>query len=105
MIELFLKLVIGHAIADFWMQTDAIATGKNRNIDPEKFGVPWWYWLTAHALMHGGVVWAITGNVWLGCAEIIAHWLIDFGKCEKWYGIHEDQAAHIWCKIMWVGLA
>ena len=29
------------------------------------------------------------------------HWLIDFGKCEKWFGIHVDQGLHVACKVLW----
>ena len=75
--------------------------GKNRNIDPSKFGVHWSYWLTSHAFTHGGLVALLTGNVFLGIAETAAHWIIDFGKCEKWYGIHTDQFFHLAFKIVW----
>lgn len=112
MTELFLKLVIGHAIADFWAQSDALAKMKNRNRDAAAFCPPgqkpqavWPYAMTAHALMHGAAVWIITGNVWLFVAETAAHWIIDFGKCENWYGIHQDQAAHIGCKALWLPFA
>ena len=107
--ELFFKLIIGHAIADFWAQSDALARMKNRHREttPPPGQIPmmvWPYALTAHALMHGAVVWAITGNVWLCAAEIVAHWMIDLGKCEKRYGIHVDQAAHLLCKLFWACL-
>ena len=111
MLTLFLKLVVGHAIADFWAQSDALAQMKNRNrpntrVPPgQKPQIMWPYALTAHAVMHGAAVWIITGSVWLFLAETAAHWLIDFGKCENWYGIHEDQAAHIACKVAWTLLA
>lgn len=112
MSELFLKLMVGHAIADFWAQSDALAKMKNRNRDSASFCPPgqkpqtvWPYALTAHALMHGAAVWVITGSMWLGLAETVAHWLIDFGKCENWYGIHADQAMHAGCKAFWVALA
>ena len=111
MIELLFKLVIGHAVADFWMQSDALAQMKNRNrpnirVPPGQTPqIMWPYALTAHALMHGGTVWFITGSMWLGIAETIAHWIIDFGKCENWYGIHTDQFAHIGCKAIWTVLA
>lgn len=109
---LFFALVIGHAVADFWAQSDALAKMKNRNRDSSSFVPPgqkpqtvWPYALTAHALMHGGAVWAITGLWYLGAAETVLHWCIDFGKCENWYGIHQDQAAHIACKVWWVAIA
>lgn len=99
-------LIIGHAFADFVFQTEWMAKYKNRrNQSPPPIGQKqqsvWFYVLTAHALVHGGIVWIITGNVWLGIAETVAHWCIDFGKCENWYGIHTDQSAHVICKILW----
>lgn len=108
---LFFALLIGHAVADFWAQSDALAKMKNRNRDSAAFCPPgqkpqavWPYALTAHAAMHGGAVWAITGLWWLGLAETVAHWLIDFGKCDNYYGIHADQAMHVACKALWVAL-
>jgi len=99
---------MGHAIMDYWAQSDSLAKMKNRNRDSSSFIPPgqkpqkvWPYALTAHALMHGSAVWYITGNAWLGIAETVAHWIIDFGKCENWYGIHQDQAMHIICKILY----
>lgn len=112
MIELIAKLLVGHAIADFWAQSDALAKMKNRNRDSSSFCPPgqkpqavWPYALTAHALLHGAAVWAITGSMWLGAAETVAHWIIDFGKCENWYGIHADQGAHFGCKVLWAAMA
>lgn len=64
----------------------------------------WPYALSAHALMHGAAVSLITGSVVLGLAETGAHWCIDFGKCENWYGIHLDQALHLACKVLWVAI-
>ena len=32
------------------------------------------------------------------------HWFIDFGKCEKLYGMHVDQTMHLVCKVLWWGL-
>jgi hypothetical protein len=37
-------------------------------------------------------------------AETVLHWLIDFGKCEKWYSIHVDQGLHLLCKALWFAL-
>ena len=102
-------LLCGHALADFALQTEWIAYNKNRNVvpkgyDPEKHGKLqsiWIYVLTSHALIHGLMVYLITLNIWFGIAETIIHWVVDFGKCEKWYGIHTDQSIHILCKIIW----
>lgn len=106
LISLMFWLLCGHALADFALQSDAMAKGKNRHRKttppPGATYTPcWYYWLTAHALIHGGMVALITGSVGLGIAETVAHWCIDFGKCENWYGIHSDQYFHLVCKIVW----
>lgn len=103
-------LLIGHAVADFALQTDSMAKGKNRNrpvdmsvVPPgQKYQPTWGYWLTAHALIHGAAVCFATGYTIIGMAEALCHWLIDFGKCENKYGIHVDQALHVLCKILWI---
>jgi|HubBroStandDraft_4_1064222.scaffolds.fasta_scaffold59624_4 hypothetical protein len=96
-------LVVGHALADFALQSDAMALGKNRHLS-NKTGVPWPYWLSAHAMIHGGTVAIILRSPVLGVFETMAHWVIDFGKCEGYYGIHIDQALHGACKLLWLGL-
>ena len=110
-IQLIAALIVGHFVMDFWAQTSDMAKGKNRNRDHSAMIPPgqkpqtvWPYFLTAHATMHGAAVWYITSSLTLGYFEQIAHWLIDFGKCENWYGIHEDQAMHLICKILWAQL-
>jgi len=91
-------LLAGHALCDYPLQGDFLARGKNhRNPIP---GFPWWQCLLAHALIHGGWVAAVTGNVTLGIAETVAHILIDYGKCDERYGINADQVLHVICKIM-----
>ena len=102
MIEMILILIAAHYIADYPLQGDAIAVGKNRNVNKAHHGVPWFHWLTAHACTHAMAVGLMTGNVWLGLAEFIAHFIIDFGKCEKWFGLEVDQILHVLCKILWV---
>lgn len=101
-------LIVGHAIMDFWAQSDALAQMKNRHRPNTRFPpgqkpqIMWPYALGAHALHHGAAVALITGSVWLGAAEAVCHAAIDFGKCENWYGIHVDQAAHLICKLLWI---
>jgi hypothetical protein len=92
-----------HYLCDFPLQTHAIAHEKSRHskTDLQKH-VPWPYWLTAHAAVHGLGVALVTGSAFLGLLEMIAHWLIDLGKCEKWYSIHVDQTLHALCKFAWV---
>jgi hypothetical protein len=95
-------LIAGHALVDFSLQSDTIAQNKNPKADTVlQKHVPWYYWLSSHALMHGGMVALITGSVWLGLAETIAHFLIDYFKCKGLYSIHIDQGLHFLCKIIW----
>jgi hypothetical protein len=44
----------------------------------------------------------LTGIPVLGLAEMLAHGLIDFGKCRFGYKLIVDQALHWACKIIWV---
>ena len=109
MIETLFRLLVGHAIADFALQGDHIARGKNRHRKTEPppgqvYTLCWPYFLTAHSLIHGGAVYLATGSWELGTAETIAHWCIDFGKCEGWYGVHVDQLLHFTCKIGWLAI-
>ena len=106
-------LLAGHALMDYSLQTDPMAVCKCRRANnPLQQNVPWYYWLTAHALLHGAVVGVIVMwgyNDWelaigFAVAETVAHWLIDFGKCEKLYNIHIDQLLHVLCKVAWWGL-
>lgn len=100
MFQLFFTLIAGHLVADYPLQGDAVATGKNRNLDPAKFGVPWYYWLGSHAATHALMVGLLTQNFYAGFFEFFAHFVIDFGKCEKKFGIHIDQLLHVICKIL-----
>ena len=112
---MLLFLLAGHALMDYALQSDAMARCKcRRATDPLQHAVPWYYWLTAHALLNGTAVgwiirWGYGENswypaVWFAAAETLAHWLIDFGKCERLYGIHTDQGLHVLCKVAWWGL-
>jgi len=106
-------LLVGHALADFALQSEWMAKAKNRNSGTTLSYIPpgqtpqivWPFVLSAHALIHGGVVAVATGIWWLGALETGAHWAIDFGKCENHYGIYADQALHVGCKVLWLFLA
>lgn len=108
--EMFFALVCGHAVADYALQSDFIAKGKNRHHTTtappgQKWQPVWPLVLSAHGLIHGTAVYIVTGIWWLGQAETVAHCLIDFGKCEAKYGIYTDQGLHIACKVLWVLIA
>ncbi len=100
---LFFELLLGHALADFVLQSDTMATSKSRHfrsaVDRGNGFPPWYYWLAAHSLIHGGVVYLVTGSWALGLAEIVLHTVIDFAKCEHKINFHQDQALHVLCKV------
>lgn len=91
-----------HALLDFPLQGDAVAINKNPNANTDlQRHVPWYYWLGAHAFVHGGGVWVLTHSIFLGVAETVSHFIIDYFKCKGKYSIHGDQMLHIACKVLW----
>lgn len=106
---LFFLFLGAHAVADFALQTEWIATNKNRHVRERLTAearatsqVVWPHLMTAHALHHGLFVFLISHSLILGVAETVVHWITDFGKCEKWYGFHMDQFIHVATKGLWV---
>jgi hypothetical protein len=106
----FFFFLAAHALADYPFQTGAMATCKCRHANlPLQKDCPWYYWMAAHALIHGGTVGVLVkwygfsefAAVWLGIAEALIHFLIDSGKCERWYGMAVDQSLHVLCKGLW----
>ncbi len=99
-IYLFWKMLILHALCDYPLQNDFLAKGKNHKQPiPE---ISWWICLTAHALIHSGAVGWITNNFYIGFAEFIIHWIIDYLKCDEKITFLQDQILHIICKFIWV---
>ena len=100
---LFSRLLIGHAVADFALQSDWIAKAKNWNTNHNAaLGCSWWWVLSAHAAIHAGAVWVITGSGRLAAFEFVAHWAIDALKNAKITGPTTDQWLHVACKAMWL---
>jgi hypothetical protein len=106
-------LFAAHALMDFALQGDAIATCKCRGAGTQlQKSVPWYYWLSAHAILHGAAVGVVVQwfgygfevAVILGVIETVIHWFIDLGKCEKYFDIHVDQGLHLLCKVVWWAL-
>lgn len=101
-------LLVGHAFADFAFQHHTFARGKSRfneppGYDPKLHGpkqTSWPYYLTAHALVHAGMVGLITGSTIWAIFEFVAHWIIDFAKTSQWTGIHQDQFLHLLTKVL-----
>jgi len=109
MIRLLLfQLIIAHIFADFVFQSNVMAESKNRHNKPEyipkgqKFTPCWHYWLSAHAIVHGGMCYLVTGLMWICIAEFVLHFTIDLIKCESLIGPHTDQVLHYLCKFGYV---
>lgn len=90
-----LLLLGAHWLADYPLQgqflSDAKVHGPLRS-----------YHLTAHAGIHGAAVALVTGSVWLGIAEWVAHTIIDELKVKGWTTFALDQVLHIACKATWL---
>ena len=104
-------LVIAHAVADFVLQPEFLALGKNRHTDLSKFvgeKIPapglWSHALSAHSLIHAGAVWLVTGSVILGVIELALHFAIDFAKCEGKTSFGIDQLLHYICKAAYIAI-
>lgn len=102
-ITILCLLVVAHAVADYPLQGEFLAKAKNRTAPIP--GFPFWQALTAHSVIHGGMVGIITGSIGLGMAEVVAHWITDDLKCRGKIGLNTDQAIHIICKIVWAVIA
>jgi hypothetical protein len=95
-------LLVGHALADFPLQGDFLARGKDHTTE---FGKQWWHIaLPAHAMIHAGAVALVTHDTTLGIIEFFAHGLIDFLKCDKRISVEFDQTLHIGCKVVYAYL-
>jgi hypothetical protein len=110
-LELFFLLIAGHMIGDFALQTEFVATNKNRHVRDKmpaevrsRTQVIWPHLLTAHCFHHGLLVFLVTQKLHMAIAEVITHWITDYGKCERWYGFHTDQVIHILTKALWTAL-
>ena len=107
MVFIFLALAIGHAVADYPLQGSFLANAKNRHSDISSYfggsnpaGV-WIHAMTAHALIHAGAVWLVTGSAVLAVIELVAHWVIDYLKCEDRISFNTDQLLHYGCKLIY----
>ena len=98
----FFLLMVSHALADFVLQNETMVAGKNRShsIHSAKGSQfpPWYYWLTAHGLIHGGLVFLVCNSLLLGLIETVLHAVLDFLKCENKISFHQDQLLHVLCK-------
>lgn len=102
LLENLFLLIFGHALADFVLQPEVMGYGKNRNNEIHREAQTlfpnWFYWMSAHAVVHGGIVYIITGSLAMGVLETLIHGLTDYSKCEGRISMHQDQVIHIGCK-------
>ncbi len=98
---LFFWLMVGHAVADYLLQSLAVNHDKN----PNKAPAMWIYAMSAHCLANAGAVALATGSVVLGVAEFVTHFLIDVQRCDGRTSRAVDQGLHIACKVLWAALA
>ena len=94
-------LLVGHALADYPLQGAFLSQAKRKGAVKE---MPWQLALAVHSLIHGAFVALVTGSVLLGTFETVAHAVIDYQKCQKRIGMWMDQALHVACKLLWIGL-
>lgn len=98
-IQLLILLVFCHFVADYPLQSDFIANGKNPNTD---LGKLFWKWvLPAHAATHALFVLIVTQSYVLAVFEFFAHSLIDYLKCNNKITLNQDQWLHIGCKALY----
>lgn len=93
---MFFALAVAHALADFPLQGAYLARQKIRTTADGTS--EWIVALSAHALIHAGGVWLISGSKLLGAIEFIAHGRIDLAKGKGKFGLLTDQALHLACK-------
>lgn len=97
---LLFYLLVGHALADYPLQGDFLARAKNR-VTPVP-GVPWWQAMTAHCLIHAGVVMWWTEVWWMAAAEFVVHFAVDDMKVRGKLTYNQDQMLHVVCKVLYV---
>lgn len=106
-IEILFILLFLHFLADFSLQSEAMAKGKNRHFKPEyvpegqKYKITWFYWLIAHAFIQGGLIFIFFPIVWIALIEVVFHFLLDFFKCDNITNPHIDQGLHILLRIIY----
>jgi hypothetical protein len=100
MLTLLILLLVGHALADYPLQGDFLAKAKFGTIP----GIPGWYALATHSVIHAGFVLWFTDSVILAGVEFVAHYIIDTLKINNRINFMVDQALHIACKLGYVAV-
>ena len=100
MLTLLILLLVAHALADSPLQGDFLAKAKFGTIP----GVPGWYALATHSVIHAGFVFWVTGSLALFAIEFVAHYVIDTLKTKNRISFLADQALHIACKVAYAAV-
>lgn len=96
-------LIAAHFIIDFPLQGDTTAREKNPNSTTSlQEVVPWYWWMTAHVMMHAAAVAAITGSLVFAIIELVVHFAVDYAKCRNWITLNTDQTCHLLTKGLFV---
>lgn len=96
-LRLLFLLVFGHCLADFALQSPAMVNAKNSTKNPKEIWIPVMF---GHCMIHAGVVFIITGKLWLAMYELAVHFIIDDLKCkgklsDGKFMFAKDQILHI----------
>lgn len=103
---LFFVLCVGHALADFALSNEFFSVYKSHKTKYPHIQETIWPWLLgSHALIHAGMVFAATLNIWLALTELVLHALTDYLKSAGRISFHTDQAIHYACKLAYTLLA
>ena len=97
--EIFAWLLIGHAIADYPMQSEWVARAKQPGFTFDGEAI-WPSVLACHAGIHAGAVKLVTGSWLLAGLEFVAHAGIDYSRGRGLLSYNGDQAAHVGCKVL-----
>lgn len=92
---LALMLLAVHWLLDYPLQGQFLSDAKQSG--PLRV-----YHLIAHSGIQGAGVAVVTGNMWLGLLEWLAHTTIDEAKVRGKTTFAQDQALHIICKAIWL---
>lgn len=104
LVSLVIFLLVGHVVGDYILQNDFMAKAKNHN---NPLGQETWKAvLPAHAVIHAGLVYVITGSVVCFLIEAMSHACIDYLKCDRRISFYQDQVLHLAIKgvivLYWV---
>jgi hypothetical protein len=92
-------LICWHALADFPLQGQYLSDAKS---PATNVGKQAWKWaLPYHAMIHSLGVYLITGSFILALVEIVLHMRIDYLKCMNRLTLNQDQAMHVFCKVIY----